>query len=130
MVTKEFVDSNELNLIIEHNKVNIIFKTDIKNIERNYYLNLHFSKDIFKQITKYLESISKDIWKDFYPKEADSISSDYEEYYDKKYDNNGCLEILKDGLKIERPYEDCPYMYKFNKRRMESFIYDLHNSQF
>ena len=58
MVTKEFVDSNELNLIIEHNKVNIIFKTDIKNIERNYYLNLHFSKDIFKQITKYLESIS------------------------------------------------------------------------
>ena len=130
MVTKEFVDSNELNLIIEHNKVNIIFKTDIKNIERNYYLNLHFSKDIFKQITKYLESISKDIWKDFYPKEADSISSDYEEYYDKKYDNNGYLKILKDGFKIERPYEDCPYMYKFNKRRMESFIYDLHDAQY
>ena len=128
MVTKEFVDSNGVNLIIEHNKINIIFKTDIKNIEKNYYLSLYFSKDTFKQITKYLENISKDIWKDFNPKEADSISSDYEEYYDKKYDNNGYLKILKYGFKIERPYEDCPYMYKFNKRRMESFIYDLYKS--
>lgn len=96
MDAKEFVDSNGLNLIIEHNKVNIIFKTDIKNIEKKYYLNLYFNKDTFKQIIKYLESISKDIWKDFYPKEANSISSDYEEYYDKKYDNNGYLKILKD----------------------------------
>lgn len=30
MATKEFVDSNGVNLIIEHNKINIIFKTDIK----------------------------------------------------------------------------------------------------
>jgi len=125
MITKEFIDSNNANLIIEHNKTNITFKTDNKNIEMVYYLNLHFSKDTFEQIIKYLESISKDIWKDFNPKEANSFSSDYEEYYDRKYDNNGYLKILENGFKIERPYVDCPYMYKFNKRRMESFLYDL-----
>lgn len=58
MSIKEFIDENGTNLIIEHNKTNIVFKTDNK-------------------------------------------------------------------IKIERPCEDCQYMYKFNKRRMESFIYDL-----
>ena len=122
---KEFIDDSGVNLIIENNKINIIFKTDDKNIKRDYYLNLNFKKEIFKEIIKYLERISSNIWKDFKPKVADSLSSDYEEYYDKKYDNNGYLCIGENSLKMERPYIDCPYMYKFNKRRMESFIYDL-----
>lgn len=124
-VTKEFIDKKGVNLIIEHNKTNIVFKTDNKNIERNYYLNLYFSETAFKEIIKYLEEISKDIWRNFNPKEADSVSSDYEEYYDRKYDNNGYLSIKENFFNIERPYIDCPYMYKFNKRRMESFIHDL-----
>ena len=125
MVCKEFIDIYGTNLIVEHNGTNILLKTDNKNIERNYYLKLYFSKDVFKEITKCLESISKDMWKDFNSKEADSISSDYEEYYDRKYDNNGYLTIKEGFLSIERPCETCPYMYKFNKRKMESFIYDL-----
>jgi hypothetical protein len=126
MIIKEFIDENGINLIIEHNKNNIIFKTDDKNIQKDYYLNLYFSESILKGIIEYLTNISYQIWSDFKPKEADSISSDYQEYYDRKYDNNGYLSILKEnGFKIEKPYIDCPYMYKFNKRRMESLIYDL-----
>lgn len=126
MTTKEFIDTNGINLIIEHNKASIIFKTGNQNIKKGYYLIFYFSKPILKELIEYLKSISKEIWNDFKPKEADSVSSDYGEYYDRKYDNNGYLCILKEnGLKIEKPYEDCPYMYKFNKRRMESFIYDL-----
>lgn len=126
MISKEFIDKHGINLIIEYNKINVIFKTAVKNIKRDYYLSLYFSEYDFKEIIKYLENISKEIWTDFKPKEADSPSSDYEEYYDRKYDNNGYLDILKEiGFKIERPCEDTPYMYKFNKRRMESFIYDL-----
>jgi hypothetical protein len=126
VITKEFIDENSSNLIIGHNKSNIIFKTDNKNIKKDYYLNIYFSECVLKEIVKYLESISREIWDGFKPKEADSISSDYEEYYDRKYDNNGYLSILKEnGFKIEKPYKTCPYMYKFNKRRMESFIYDL-----
>ncbi|NFN17852.1 hypothetical protein FDB52_05765 [Clostridium botulinum] len=126
MVAKEFIDKSGTNLIIEHNKTNIIFKTENKNIKNEYNLILYFSENVFKEITKYLENISREIWKDFTTKEANSVSSDYAEYYDRKYDNNGYLSIIKyNGFKIERPYKDCLYMYKFNKRRMESFIYDL-----
>lgn len=125
MGTKEFVDRYGINFIIENNRTNIVFKTDSKNIERNYYLKLYFHKDVFKEMIKYLENVSKDIWKDFNPKEANSISSDYGEYYDRKYDNNGYLSVKENFLSIERPCGNCPYMYKFNKRRMESFIYDL-----
>lgn len=123
---KEFCDEKGVNLIIEHNKSNIIFKTDDKNIKNNYDLYLCFDRSTFEEINHFLESISKDIWIGFNPREANSISSDYAEYYDKKYDNDGYLSVYEGGIfKIERPSEECPYMYKFNKRRMESFIYDL-----
>lgn len=126
MSIKEFIDENGANFIIEHNKTNIVFKTDSKNIKNKYNLTLCFNNDIFKEITEYLKNISKKVWKDFEAKEANSLSSDYYEYYDRKYDNNGYLSISTENtLKIGRPCEDCPYMYKFNKRRMESFIYDL-----
>lgn len=125
MRIKEFVGKNGVNLIIENNNTNIIFKTDNKNIERDYHLNIYFNKEVFEELIKYIESISNEIWKDFIPKEANSISSDYEEYYDRKYDNNGYLSIGENFFRIERPYIECPYMYKFNKRRMKSFIYDL-----
>lgn len=126
MSIKEFIDKNGANLIIEHNKTNIVFKTDNKNIKNKYNLVLCFNKNTFKEITKCLEDISKELWTDFESKEANSLSSDYYEYYDRKYDNNGYLSIsTQNTLKIKRPCEDCHYMYKFNRRRMESFIYDL-----
>lgn len=126
MINKEFIDKYGVNLIIGHNKTNIIFNTDNKNITKSYHLNLYFDECVIKEMVKYLESISREIWNDFKPKEADSMSSDYEEYFDRKYDNNGYLYVLKEnGFNIEKPCEDCPYMYKFNKIRMESFIYDL-----
>ena len=126
MVSKEFIDKYGVNLVVEHNKTNIIFKTDVKNIKNEYYLKLYFTESVFKEIVDYLENIANEIWKGFNLKVADSVSSDYVEYYDRKYDNNGYLSILKNYVfSIERPYKDIPYMYKFNKRRMESFIYDL-----
>ena len=125
MSFKEFIDKYGVNLIIESNKNNIIFKTDSKNVKRDCYLNVYFNKEVFEELIKYTESISNKIWNDFTPKEADSISSDYAEYYDRKYDNNGCLSIIENFFRIERPCIECPYMYKFNKRRMESFMYDL-----
>lgn len=129
MVSKEFNDKYGVNLIVENTKNNIVFKTDVKNINNEYDLKLYFTESIFKEIVQYLEDISSEIWKDFNPKGADSMSSDYVEYYDRKYGNNGYLSIFKDYiLSMERPYKNTPYMYKFNKRRMESFVYDLKNS--
>lgn len=125
-MTKEFYDEKGVNLIIEHNKSNVTFKTDDKNIKKEYSLNCCFNENTFKEIRDYLTSISCEIWKDFNPKIANSMSSDYTEYYDKKFDSNGYLSVYEEGvISIERPSKECPYMYKFNKRRMESFMYDL-----
>lgn len=123
---KEFYDEKGTKLIIEHSKSNIIFKTDDKNVKNEYSLDYYFNANTFKEIRNYLTSISCEIWKDFKPKIADSMSSDYTEYYDKKFDNDGYLSVYEGGIfLIERPSKECHYMYKFNKRRMESFIYDL-----
>ena len=123
---KEFIDRYGANLIIKHNKTNIVLETDNKNIRNDYVLKLHFDDDILKELRSYLETIAKQIWCDFTPKEADSLSSDYAEYYDRKSDNNAYLNLYKHGnLRIEKPSKDTLYMYKFNKKRMESFIYDL-----
>ena len=126
MSSKEFIDKYGSDLIIEHNKSNIVFKTEDKNIKNDYKLKLYFDESVFNEITQYLENIASEIWKDFSPKVANSLSSEYEEYYDKKYDNNGYLDIYKDNIIcIYKPDKECPYMYKFNKRRTESFVYDL-----
>lgn len=123
---KEFTSKNGVNLIVKHNKNNIILETDDKNIVKNYFLRFKFDTDSIKDFKEYLESIANQMWCDFTPKEANSCSSDYEDYYDRKYDNNGYLKLHKNGeLSLEKPDKDCPYLYKFNKRRMESFIYDL-----
>lgn len=123
---KEFIDKYGTNLVVEYNKTNIIFKTNNKNIRNNYVLKLYFDENVFKELINNLKITSEQIWNNFNPKVADSIGSDYSEYYDRKYDNNGYLNIYRDfSIRIEKPDKDTPYMYKFNKRRMESFIYDL-----
>ena len=123
---KEFIDKHGTNLIVKHNKTNIILETDSKNIRNNYVLILHFEDDILKELRSYLEIIARQIWCDFIPKEVDSLRSDYSEYYDRKSDNNAYLNLYINGaLRIEKPSKDTSYMYKFNKKRMESFIYDL-----
>ena len=123
---KEFIDKYGTNLVVEYNKTNIILKTNDKNIRNNYVLKLYFDENIFKELINNLKITSGQIWNNFNPKVADSIGSDYSEYYDRKYDNNGYLNIYRDfSIRIEKPDKDTPYMYKFNKRRMESFIYDF-----
>lgn len=123
---KEFIDKNGANLVVKYDKRNIILETDNKNIVKNYFLRLYFEEDVFKELGDYLETIARQIWCDFSPQEATSLSSDYGEYYDRKYDNNAGLSLYKNScLIIEKPSTDSLYMYKFNKRRMESFIHDL-----
>lgn len=55
---------------------------------------------------------------------ADSFGADYWEFYDRNTDNNGYLEIWNE-LKFQSPNDETTLLYQFNKRRMESFIYDI-----
>ena len=45
--------------------------------------------------------------------------------YDKNTDNNGYLEVSKEALVFQSPSDETTLLYQFNKRKMESFIYDM-----
>lgn len=80
------------------------------------------------ELIEYLSDLAKDVWENFQPKECTSWSSDYYEYHDKEYDSDGILSISHDGkyLDFQLPANHLGYnrMYKFNKVKMQSFIYD------
>lgn len=92
-----------------------------ENNERAYL----FDEKAFRGFVKYLEREGKFIWKNFMPKEATSFSSDYDEYYDKQYDNNGYLSI--DGNKaitVTACWNAENRLYQFSKAKLQSFVYD------
>lgn len=121
------IDSDIFDLIIKSNKSNIIFEIDKNTESKDYKFLFNFTKETFCEFLQYIENISSKIWNDFTPKEPTSMSTDYNEYYDRQLDNNGYLSIRGNSLFIERPSLDSSRLYKFNKGRMESFIYDLKN---
>lgn len=93
-----------------------------------------FSQSEFKEFVAYMEQIAEKAWKSFVPKEADSMGADYWEYYDRDFDNNGYLSVGKYFVSVDgpanQPKTDNPIvrLYKFNKRKFESFVYDLHKA--
>lgn len=95
-------------------------------LERSYT----FTQEVFEGFVEYMEEIAQESWKIFVPKEADSFGADYAEYYDRDFDSNGDLSVRKNQLQVDGPGQnktDDPIarLYKFNKRKFESFVYDL-----
>ena len=121
-------------------KINdIILKVgESKNVEvylsedlfQEYYEKFNISLDISENVMdayNYFNDLFKTIWKDFTPREASSMSSDYYEYFDRVLQSNGYLKINSTTNKIvfERPLLEFDTLYVFNKRTAESFIYDF-----
>ena len=93
----------------------------------------NFSDEDFKVFCDYCNSIANESWANFSPKKTDSLSAEYDDYYDREFDNNGSLKIRKNRMKIEGPYGqpksngEIVRLIKFNKRKFESFMFDLNN---
>ena len=141
-----FNDINGATLVIKHRKSAIFFEA-IANIQKpNGYKgenhkpyicitelqrDYKFSAELFKEFCDYCNSIALESWTAFVPKEADNFGAEYDGYYDKEFDNNGSLSIGKYFMNIEGPYTQLKSageeirLIKFNKRKFESFIYDL-----
>lgn len=130
MATKTFKAKNNLDLIVKNTKTFIIFEMSEPNddINHKYVFNFIFEEEVFKLLIEYIKDVANNTWSDFTPKEATSLSTDYFEYYDRKFDSNGYLTILNNGLKIERPSNESLKLYQFNKGRLQSFIYDINLS--
>ncbi|MCC4417517.1 hypothetical protein [Limosilactobacillus reuteri] len=119
MNERVFEDEHGRKVIVKVNRSNIQIHSEKKDLlDYRFYLD---STDLLK----FLKEQAIRIWKSFHPKEADSLGSDYCEFYDRGTDANGYLEYRNEMLIFESPSEEITLLYQFNKRRMESFIYDM-----
>ncbi|WP_121616828.1 hypothetical protein [Virgibacillus halodenitrificans] len=139
-------DMNGLKLIIKHRKSAVFFERIANIAKPNAYkgedhkpyicitelkCNYRFSEEMFQEFRDYCKLIASESWSSFTPKEIDSVGTDYDDYYDKDFDNNGSLSISKYSMNIEGPYTqlksngEIVRLIKFNKRKFESFLFDL-----
>jgi hypothetical protein len=123
--TRTFETTTGHTLKIKSRRSAVIFEIEKGHSNKHYQFWFDFNPNDFIELIRYIEEISNDSWVNLSPKETDSLGSDYYEYYDKELDNNGYLSIKQNGLLIERPSLESEKLYQFNKKKMESFIYDL-----
>lgn len=92
--------------------------------ERMLYTFNEYEWDEFKKV---IEKAATYAWGKIKPTEAHSMDSDYWEYYSRKYDNNGYLRVSceKRAVDVSAPYTSVDELYKFDKPKMQSFLYDL-----
>lgn len=124
---KKFKTLGDLELIVKNRRSAVIFEVANNQDEKKYCFTFKFSPEVFKQLFTHLQETSNKSWANLNPRDADSFGADYAEYYDKKFDNNGYLGIKRNILSIDRPVLESNKLYQFNKRKMESFIYDFEN---
>lgn len=88
---------------------------------------LEFKLNEFKVFTNKLKELAVIVWGNIEPKEAISEASDYYEYYDKELDNNGyfTFNASKGFIQVCQVYDNNSRIYKFNKRKMQSLLFDL-----
>lgn len=145
MKTQLFTDKNGQELIVKRRKSAIFFeaKTDIDKPnsygdKHKEFIDIHelhklfeFTQEEFERFVAHCQSIATDSWKNFEPKDATSEGSDYDDYYDRDFDNNGSLSVYNGIVSIQGPYTqlksdgDIIRLIKFKKRTFESFVYDL-----
>lgn len=112
-------------LVIKYRKSAIFFENASGKKEREERFSYDFTEEEFKEFAVYIEEIANESWSNIVPKEATDLHSDYAEYYDQKYDDNGGLSIKENGILIAAPFWSVDTLYKFNKPKIQSFIYDL-----
>lgn len=112
-------------LVVKYRKSAIIFENANGKKQKEEHFSYYFKVEEFKDFVSYIEKIANEAWPNVVPKEADSLASDYDEYYDRKYDDNGSLSIEGNELVIIAPYWSVDTLYQFNKPKIQSFIYDL-----
>lgn len=122
---KEFRDINGKILIVKHRKSTVFFELE-RDIETSLYLfDFIFDKETFKRLYDYLFDSANKAWDGIVLKEANSFASDYDEYYDKELDSNGNIHIKKENICISRPSNTHSRLYKFDKRKISSFLFDF-----
>lgn len=109
--------------------MNVFQVGELKIVVKPHNISL-FSKqsqfNITSKLIRVFEKVGEQAWKTLNYHDVTGFGNDYNEYYDKKLDSNGYLDIKGDYLIIDQPYGSDEKLYQFNKARFETFMYDLH----
>lgn len=127
MKTETFTSKNGMELIIKSRKSAVIFEMNPAQLNGKHAVDFDFDRAVFESLVTHIETVAYESWwtPTFGPKEAQSAGADYDEYYDRELDNNGSLSLRGITFRMNRPALDNVRLYQFNKRKMESFLYDL-----
>ena len=128
MKERVFQTNDGLNLIVKSRKSAVIFELDSHQEVEGLHFTFRFTEEEYNEFLSYLTEVAKVSWGKLEPKEAQDMGADYAEYYDRKLDNNGYLSIKEKALVLERPTVESEKLYQFNKKKMESFLYDTAKS--
>ncbi|MGX1195825.1 hypothetical protein [Metabacillus sp. SLBN-84] len=112
-------------LVVKHRRSAIFFENEAGKSEQESEFTYAFTPEEQRVFVEYLQQAANESWENAQPKEAYSIGSDYWDYYDRRYDNNGYLSIIDAGIAISAPHLSKDTLYQFNKAKIQSFLYDL-----
>ncbi|PAF27290.1 hypothetical protein CHH61_03955 [Shouchella clausii] len=112
-------------LVAKHRRSAIIFENADGKSEKESDITYQFTTDEWIEFIDYLKRAANEAWTTITPKEAYSMGSDYNEYYDRRYDNNGYLSIGDSEIDIKAPNLSKDTLYQFNKAKIQSFLFDL-----
>lgn len=114
------VDGRMLKVV--HRKSALLF--ELTEDAKGYKFAFRFSAETFQALVRYIEESAAASWDKLVIKEADSFGSDYWEYYSRELDNNGYLSVNPGVIDVERPALESLELYKFNKAKMGTFLFD------
>lgn len=125
MKSKEFANG----LVVKHRRSAIILEHKDGKTETESRFFFSFTNGELNEFIEHLHVAAGEAWSTIAPKEAHSMGSDYDEYYDRRYDNNGYLSLTNAGITITAPHLSRDTLYQFNKAKIQSFLYDLEKMQ-
>lgn len=114
------VDGRMLKVV--HRKSALFF--ELTEDAKGFRFSFRFDAETFQALIQYIEESASASWDKLVIKEVDSFGNDYWEYYSKELDNNGYLSIKPLLLDVERPALESLELYKFNKAKMGTFLFD------
>jgi hypothetical protein len=112
-------------LVVKHRRSAIILENENGKPEAESRFFFSFTNKEWVEFIDHLNAAAGEAWSTTIPKEAHSMGSDYDEYYDRRYDNNGYLSLTDTGISIKAPHLSRDTLYQFNKAKIQSFLYDL-----
>ncbi|UAT29471.1 hypothetical protein K7T73_12760 [Bacillus badius] len=125
MQTKSFKDNKGLILTIKNRKSAVIFESNNAPTNGSFDYLFEFDDITFNELKTYIQTTANEAWPNIAAKQCDSFGADYFEYYDRYLDGNGYLAITENGLRLSKPFAKSNKLYQFNKKKMQSFLYDL-----